>query len=190
MYTIKKLNGSHSSQVLHLYYTCMKEDPYFLQLFKGEFSFDKFCDHFTILVQLLLSDGICIGAIEGDALIGMTLAFEYRDWISTKLTIVDRYVFPNQGDVAGWTTVIREFLSRQDIPPIYMIEVAVDEKYRRKHIADSMVRYMCDEYNPMYSLVADLSNPASTPLLQNIGFKVYNIDNVPIARKLGPGRWM
>ena len=29
--------------------------------------------------------------------------------------------------------MIREFLSRQDIPTIYMIEVAVDEKYSVKY---------------------------------------------------------
>lgn len=177
------------AQAKYLYADCFADEAYFKNLFRlrrdsdRDMLFRAIADMIGPVLSGILPLGMSLGVFDDSALVGLSLAFDYRMVRDTDRTLFDA-MFTQDGVLMHEDALhgrIREMSGRV----LYILAFCVSVSYRRRGVAS----HMLDKYLtwPGFNQIAsDVSAMYSLPMYEARNFEIQEIekDYVLVSRNM------
>ena len=168
-----ELQASDFDIVMDLFCECFADDHFYKEVFPDvEQRVEQMRKEFHDAIMYTLEYGVCKGIVEGESkhLLAFVLCFDYKDAFYNHRHSYDD-IFASIDN-----TLRPSFLANFHRPvmnlsgkTLYLMSIAVLEKYRGQGIASSMLDCLITEYKN-WNIVSDVSNTASLPMYMKRGF--------------------
>ncbi len=184
---LKRLSNADFEEVMELFCLCFNDDPFYEKLFPNKATRkDEMKSQFGSNVMFHLEHGICHGLVEGKALIGFMLCFDYFA-VKKEHSDVFYSTFGAKAQLDShlpYYEKIHKKIEALEDNCIFCLSVAIDPRYRRMGLASLLMdKLLCGNYN----ICSDVSNEASLEIYKKRGFETEEIDKdyYFISRKAG-----
>lgn len=170
-----RLDSSYDERVMNLFCDCFKDDHYYADIFPDKRSRKKkMKESFYGIIKYCTKNGLSFGITDNDQLVAFVLCFNYQE--ARKNERLFNEIFIGKDRVAKYENEIHSVLKPLS-NVIYLLSIAVHEKWRRRNIASSMVDRLLYEYRKKYRIASDVSNKLSLPMYKHKDFKIKEIED-------------
>lgn len=178
-FEMRKIMPEQEGALIDLFVESFREDHYYRSLFPWNTA-GKIRTHFSPVLLYLVEHGSALGAFVGEELAGFLLCFDYHRLKSEDGGMLRRIFGVTQplGSIP-YEEQIHKRVEALDERVIYLLSVAVAEKWRRQGIARAMMGRMLEAFEG-YSFASDVSSSYSLELCKSFGFEVFPVE---------PGYW-
>lgn len=175
---INILQTGDIDQVMDLFCECFQEDHYYADIFTD--SATRCADMTTKYKPILLScieRGHCLGVKEdAGKLIAFVICFNYKDTREKDYDLFHKiFAVNDMTDELPYDEVLHKKIMKLDGDTMYLVSIAVGEKYRRRGIASGLIDMIMQKYSK-YNIVGDVSNANSLHIYEKRNFSCTQIN--------------
>ena len=165
-FKIRKLVESDAKDAAILYAYVARYDAYFKRVFGKDSVEIEVLRRFSPDVMNVIKFGDSYGAFIKDKLVGIIFSFNIMDWRNNHIAEYN-HVFDNDDN---FINSVLDFLHMQNTDISYVFAVGVDEQYRCKGIATSLIKTLCSEVGKRYTIISDATHQLAMPMWLSNGF--------------------
>ena len=176
----KEIDSIDIPDIANIACECFIDDPFYIDINKNRVKrIEILKSIFIKSINICVNYGMAFGVIEDNEFVGFVLAFNYSELKTFHPDEFSHIFFGSSISDSltrkmkdEFTRINDEYISGNEF--IYLLAVAVKEKYRLQGLATAMVDRIKKAY-PQYNIFSDVSNEKSISIYKSLGFDILGV---------------